>query len=106
MLAAAAVMWSYTLLRGRAGFTISQALSRRSVTLNILGGSFFGPFVGVWLSLVAVQLTHVGVASTLMALAPIFMLPMGYYIFHEKISWRVALGTIVAVTGVSLLFLF
>lgn len=105
MIAAAAVMWSYTIARGRAGFTLKRFVSSRSVTLNILGGSFFGPFIGVWLSLVAVQLTHVGVASTLMALAPIFMLPVGYYIFKEKISGRVIFGTVTAMAGVSLLFL-
>lgn len=106
MLAATLVMWSFTLARGRAGFTVKRFLSRRRAAANILGGAFFGPFVGVWMSLVAVQLTHIGVASTLMALAPIFLLPVGYYVFHEKISGRVILGTLVAVTGVSLLFLF
>jgi drug/metabolite transporter (DMT)-like permease len=69
------------------------------------GGAFCGPFLGVWLSLVAVQNTYVGIASTLMALPPIFLIPLSHWIFKEKISLGAIIGTIVAVIGVSLIFL-
>ncbi len=105
MIAAAAVMWGFAIFRGQAGETIRQFLNNRSVATNILGGSFFGPFVGVWLSLVAIQLTQIGVAGTLMALAPIFLLPVGRIIFKEEIGWQAILGTLVAVAGVGILFL-
>jgi drug/metabolite transporter (DMT)-like permease len=104
MLAATAVIWGYTLARGRAGFTLRQFLGHRSVVVNILGGSFFGPFVGVSLSLVAVQLTAIGIASTLMALAPIFLLPIGRYFFKEEFGWAAVAGTLVAMGGIALLF--
>lgn len=104
MLSAAAVMWSYTLARGRVGYTLRQFAGRRRATLNVLGGSFFGPFLGVSLSLVAVQLTAVGIASTLMALAPIFLLPVGRYLFKEDFGWAAIAGTLVATVGVILLF--
>ncbi len=105
MLAAAAVIWFFAIARGQGVITLKQVFSRRPLTLKIVGGTFFGPFIGVWLSLLAVQLTHVGIASTLMALAPIFLLPVGHYVFHEKISGRAIVGTLVAMGGVSLLFL-
>jgi drug/metabolite transporter (DMT)-like permease len=104
MVAAAAVMWGITLAQRQAGSTIRRFLAHRHAMRNILAGTFFGPFVGVWLSLVAVQLTHIGVASTLMALAPIFMLPVGRFVFKEQVGWTAVLGTLVAVAGVSLLF--
>jgi len=72
----------------------------------ILGGAFSGPFLGVSLSLFALQNTSIGVASTLMALPPIFLLPVDAFYFHEKIGWGSILGTLVAITGVALLFLF
>jgi len=67
-------------------------------------GSFTGPFLGVSLSLAAVQLTQVGVASTLMALVPILMLPIAAVRGVERISLRAVLGTVLAVGGAALLF--
>ena len=104
MVAAAAVMWGYAAARGKSGSTLQRAFSNRFAGLTLLGGSFFGPFVGVWLSLVAIQLTQVGIASTLMALTPIFLIPVGYFIFKEEITWAVVVGTVIAIVGVTLLF--
>jgi drug/metabolite transporter (DMT)-like permease len=53
---------------------------------------------------VAIQLTEVGIASTLMALPPVFLLPIGYFIFKERFGWQAVAGTFVAVAGVALLF--
>ncbi len=57
------------------------------------------------LSLVAVQRTEVGIASTLMALPPVILLPVGYFVFKERFGWQAILGTLVAMAGVGLLFL-
>jgi drug/metabolite transporter (DMT)-like permease len=77
----------------------------RHALLPILGGAITGPFIGVWLSLIAVQLTQVGVASTLIALPPVFMLPIGAIVFKEKVGPGAIAGTVVAMVGVALLFL-
>ncbi len=37
-------------------------------------GAFFGPFLGVSFSLVAVKFTEAGIASTIMALVPVFII--------------------------------
>jgi drug/metabolite transporter (DMT)-like permease len=47
----------------------------------------------------------VGVASTLMSLPPIFLLPIGRFVFKETISKRAVTGTIIALAGVAALFL-
>ena len=104
MLVAMAVMWAYTLLRGEAQPTF-KALGDKKASLATLGGSLVGPFIGVWLSLIAVQLTRVGIASTLMALPPVLVLPLSHWIFKEKITWQAVAGTAVAIGGVALLFL-
>ena len=67
--------------------------------------TIFGPFVGVGFSLMAVQYTAAGIASTLMAMTPIIILLPSYWLFHEKITWRAVLGAIISVFGVSLFFL-
>ena len=76
---------------------------RRALAFTGLG-SFTGPFLGVSLSLAAVQLTQVGVASTLMALVPILMLPIAAFRGVERITPRAVVGTLVAVGGAALLF--
>lgn len=101
---AACLLWLITLGRGRITSTFKKLSDRRGATAMV-GGAFFGPFLGVWLSLVAVQNTYVGIASTLIALPPIFLIPLSHWIFKERISIGAILGTIVAVIGVALIFL-
>ncbi|MDJ0855347.1 MAG: DMT family transporter [Desulfobacterales bacterium] len=68
-------------------------------------GSFFGPFVGVSLSLYAVQHTQVGIAATIIALVPIFIIPPSMLFKKEKIGPRDVVGAILAVGGSALLFI-
>ena len=68
-------------------------------------GSFFGPFVGVSLSLMALYYTSVGVASTIMALTPIMIMLPSKYIFKEKITSRQILGAVISIIGAALFFL-
>ena len=67
--------------------------------------TIFGPFVGVGLSLMAVQYTSAGIASTLMALTPIIIILPSYWLFHQKITWRAVIGAVISVLGVTLFFL-
>jgi drug/metabolite transporter (DMT)-like permease len=66
-------------------------------------GAVFGPFLGVSLSLLAVQLAPTGVASSVMATTPILLLPISW-LRGEKFGWPGALGAVLAVVGVALLF--
>jgi drug/metabolite transporter (DMT)-like permease len=104
MLVAAVVIWLITALSGKAATTIRQLKDSRA-RYAILAGAAFGPFVGVWLSLVAIQHARIGIASTLMSLTPVILIPLVWWIFKERITFQAVLGTIVAVGGVALLFL-
>jgi drug/metabolite transporter (DMT)-like permease len=105
MLIATLAIWLIPVIRGQAGETIrkfrAKPLAMRYITMAVI----FGPVIGVYLSLVSVQLTSIGVASTLMALPPIFLIPIDHYFFKEKISRRSVVGTVVALGGVGILFL-
>jgi drug/metabolite transporter (DMT)-like permease len=72
---------------------------------STIAGTIFGPYLGITFSLIAVEYTKVGIASTLMSMMPIIMLPIVRYYYKEKLSWRAIIGAIVAVVGVSILFL-
>jgi drug/metabolite transporter (DMT)-like permease len=102
---AAAAIWIATLLRGQALPTLRRLRADRPALRHTAWGSLFGPVIGVWLSLVAIRHTSIGVASTLMALPPVFLLPIGRLAFGERVGGRAVLGTLVAMAGVALLFL-
>lgn len=105
MLAAVVVMWAITLLQGQARRTLSSVQQNRRALLLITSGSLTGPFLGVTLSLLAVQLAPVGIASTLMALTPVLLLPVSYLVFGERFGWQALAGTLTALAGVTLLFM-
>ena len=104
MIVAAGVIWTITLLRSPRGVT-RRALHDGTARLFILGGAITGPFMGVWASMVAVQHAQVGIASTLMALPPILLIPLTHWIFHEQITLRAVTGTVIALAGAALIFL-
>jgi drug/metabolite transporter (DMT)-like permease len=66
-------------------------------------GAFFGPFLGVSLSLLALHYLTSGVASTFFALVPICIIPFSIYLDKEHVSVRAAAGAVFAVCGVWLL---
>jgi drug/metabolite transporter (DMT)-like permease len=68
-------------------------------------GAIFGPFLGVSLSLVSIRLTATGIASTIMGIVPVLIIAPSIIFFKEKINFKEILGAVIAVVGVSLLFL-
>jgi drug/metabolite transporter (DMT)-like permease len=77
----------------------------RRALLQTLGGTVFGPFLGVWMSLYAVSRANTAVASTILAASPVFVIPLVRVVHGERASWRAWAGAIVAVGGVALLTL-
>ena len=83
---------------------VRRALADRSAMVSTGIGAFFGPFLGVSLSLVAIKYTYAGVAATLMALVPVLIIPVSVLVLRERVSRLAVLGAVVAVTGTALLF--
>ncbi len=82
-----------------------QAISNHKAVLQLSLGAFFGPFLGVSFSLLAVQLTNTGIAATIMAIVPVLIIPPSVLLFKEKVTLKEILGAILAVGGVALFFL-
>ena len=68
-------------------------------------GALFGPFIGVTLSLYAVQRTNTAIASTIMSLMPVIIIPFSIVIYKEKIQLSEVLGALVAIAGTAVLML-
>ena len=103
------------ILTGIAGFIVIVTLSRRWPSIGmalknkkgllaITTGSFFGPFLGVSFSLVAISYTVTGIASTIMAIVPVLIIPPSILLFHHRITVKEMIGALLSVGGVILFF--
>jgi len=90
--------------RGTLG-RVREALHDRTGMRFAVLTTFFGPFLGVSLSLMAVQYAKAGIASTLMALTPVLIIVPYAIINKQRITAKQVVGTLVTVTGVALFFL-
>jgi drug/metabolite transporter (DMT)-like permease len=105
MLVAMLFIWAITIFMRQARQTLEKVFTSSTLVLNIFAGSFVGPFIGVWLSQIAIQNTYVGIASTLMALTPVFLLPVAKWYYKEDISLQAVFGTVIALVGVTIIFI-
>jgi drug/metabolite transporter (DMT)-like permease len=104
MLTAAVAIWLFSLFTGDIVKTMEKLKDKRALWLT-LGGAVCGPFLGVWLSLVAVKNTEAGIAAAIMATVPVMVIPLVIVVYKEKVSFRAFWGAVFAAGGVILLFL-
>ena len=105
MVAALVAIWILAIFQGDAKKTIQLAKQHPKSLLDTFYGSIIGPYMGVWLSLLALKSAYVGTTSTLMALTPIVLIPISKWIYKEKISRRSIIGTFVTMIGVAIIFI-
>lgn len=84
---------------------VGKALKNREGMRLTTIGSFFGPFLGVSFSLVAVKYTEAGIASTIMALVPVFIIIPAVILYKQKVTLTEMVGALVSVSGVALFFI-
>jgi len=80
---------------GKLGAAIKDQRAMKFISL----GSFFGPFLGVSFSLIAVQHT------TITSISPILIIPVSILMFKEKVLKKEILGAFITIAGVAMLFL-
>lgn len=104
VVAAVAAIWLLTPVQG--GWVRPfVSLRDRVATGAMLGGAFFGPFLGVTLSLFALQHTEAGVAASIMASYPIPAILLAARFHREELTLRTLGGALITVSGVVVLFL-
>lgn len=101
---ATAGVWVMAAFEG-GGRASLAALRDRRATLLMVGGSALGPFLGVTLSLAALQFVPAGVAASITAFYPVLTILVAARFWGERITWKVLAGATVAAAGVVVLFL-
>jgi len=84
---------------------VIKATSNRSGMIPTTIGAFFGPFLGVSFSLIAVKFTEAGIASTIMALVPVFIILPAVILYKQRVTIPEIAGAFLSVGGVALFFL-
>jgi len=105
ILCGAASIWFVTIIMGKTRRSF-RAFNDNKFIVWIGLATIFGPFLGIWASFIAIEYTPLGIASTLMALPPLLMIPISHFVFKEKITTRSIVGTLIALVGVAGLFLW
>jgi drug/metabolite transporter (DMT)-like permease len=71
-----------------------------------IGAEIFDTPTGmVSFSLYAIKYTQTGIASTIVSIVPILLIPPAVLIYKQKVTWLEALGALISVLGVSLFFI-
>ena len=86
------------------GPSLVKAMKDTKSLKQISIGSFFGPGLGVGLSLYAITKTETGIASALMALTPVLLI-VPAIIKGRRIAPMELIGAFISVAGVVILFL-
>lgn len=102
---AAIVGFCIVITVGKRWGDIATAFKDKLAIRNISIGAFFGPFLGVSFSLLAVQHIATGIVSTITSISPILIIPASIIIFKEKVLRKEILGAAISITGVVLLFI-
>ena len=104
MILGALSLWMVLLVAGRLP-ELRSALNNSKGMTQTAAAAFLGPFLGVTLSMVAVTYAEAGIAQTLMSLMPVLIIPVVWVLYKQKTSRRGVLGAVIAVIGVSILFI-
>lgn len=85
--------------------SIPKALNNSSALKAASLGAFFGPFLGVSFSLIAVMHTEAGIAATIMALVPVLIIAPAIIIYKQKVTALEIVGALISVCGVAVFFI-
>ena len=78
-------------------------LYQQSDRLRLLLGIVVGTYLALWLQQIALKLANPAVAQTLLATSPLFLLPLAL-IRGERLGWRLTLGTLTSLLGITFFF--
>ena len=104
LIVAGIIIWGLAIVNRQFLSSYRELKAHPRAVMYVTVGAIIGPIAGVWLNLVSLQNTNLGVSSTLASLTPIFLIPISYFVYGERITKQAIVGTLVAFIGIVLLF--
>lgn len=98
-------LWALVAFQRNIKSTAAVIRSDRILLLQITGAALSGPVIAGVLLLLSFQHIPVGVSTTLSHTTAIMLIPVGYFVFKERITRRAIIGTIVTLVGIGILFM-
>ena len=83
----------------------TRGLAQPRVLWRLSIASVLGPFLAIWLMLIALQRAPMGIALTLLSMAPLWLLPLGAIFQRDLPSAREIFGALLATAGIAVLLL-
>jgi drug/metabolite transporter (DMT)-like permease len=80
-----------------------KPLSSRQLLMTLIGTAFASTYLAIWLQQISLKYAPAGIAQSLSATSPLFVIPLAIGI-GEKVSLRAIAGVLVALGGIWLLF--
>jgi drug/metabolite transporter (DMT)-like permease len=84
---------------------VASGLKNRKAMAQLTLGTCVGPVLGVILLIESMKYLSAAVSQTFVALLPIVIIPFVMVIHKERVSPRAAIGAVIAVAGVAILFI-
>ena len=88
----------------RAWGEVGRIRHHRHAWKAVLGDAFFATLIGVSLSMYAVKHVKAAIASTLMSIMPVLIIPISIWL-KEQIRWKEVVGAFLSVIGIGILFI-
>lgn len=85
---------------------VKKAFTHKKAIMFITLGSIFGPFLGVSSSLLAMQNTDLGVATTIAQTNIIMIIPFSVILFKDNVNIKEIIASVFAFIGVAILVLY
>ncbi len=102
LVAGGLVLLVWLLLQRRPVQALKPLRSRRFLII-LIGTAFASTYLAIWLQQVSLKYTATGIAQSLSATSPLFVIPVAIRL-GEKVSIRAIVGVFLALSGILLLF--
>lgn len=97
-------LWVFIALQRNIKSTVMIFKNDLRLFLQLSGAALSGPVIAGSLLMLSFQVVPVGVSTTLSHTTSIILIPIGYFVFRERITPRAIIGTIITVIGIAILF--
>jgi drug/metabolite transporter (DMT)-like permease len=100
-----AALWVWLALQRKLWATATIFQGQPNLFWQLVIAAVTGPVIAGSFIMLSFQLIPVGISTTLSHTTAIMLIPIGYFVFKERITPRAVVGTLVTLVGIGVLFI-